>query len=298
MTAPAAREPERQAAPATGIARSVGLPAAITQAANAVPAPADHFDETHPLAVFDFSRRGYRETVGAGIVFAVIIFAIAVGILGVGIAQARAGANTSNLLMAGVAVALFVFMGVAVLQYIFARYDKRIRRVEIFADGIRWHSSDGMQRLAWANVEAVYRVEIILNGFPQSELKLVAGNGREVTFDRTLDRYREMMSFVQNRCAEVMCPRKREEAGVCGAEFGPVQVGPAGVSTDGWLAPWESVERYSISGGWLWFEFRGRGRKGIPLGTIPNYLVLLYLLGEFAPAPVRAASGLPATAGR
>jgi hypothetical protein len=286
--APAPRQPDRPAAPAAGISPTPGRSAQLSTGANTAPKSAASFDESQPLAAFDFSRRGYVETVGAGLLLAGILAVIAAG--GFALEFARPNANTTlpALLMAGLAV--------GALAFTFAKHGKRIHRVEVFAGGVRWLGPDGVGRLAWADVETVYRFDVVINGFPKSELKLVTKSGREVVFDRTLDRYQEMMGLIQSRCAELMRPRKRQEAGACGAEFGPLLVGPAGVSTDGWLVPWESVERYSVSGGRLWIEFVGRGRKAIPLSTIPNYLVLLYLLGEFAPPQVREASGLPATA--
>ncbi len=228
------------------------------------------------------------ETVGAGLLMAGILAVIAAG--GFALAIARPNANTTlpALLMLGLAG--------GALAFTFATYGKRIRRVEVFARGVRWYGPDGVGRLDWADVQTVYRFDVVINGFPKSELKLVTRSGREVIFDRTLDRYQEMMGLIQSRCAELMRPRKREEAEAGGADFGPLLVGPDGVSADGWLVPWESVDRYYISGGRLWFEFVGRGRKAVALSTIPDYLVLLYLLGEFAPPRVREASGLPATA--
>jgi hypothetical protein len=218
-----------------------------------------------------------------------IFGALALGAFALELTRPNAKTALPGLLMAGIAAAIGVFS--------FAGYGKRVRRVEVFADGIRWHGPDGVGRLAWADVEAVFRFEVVINGFPKSELKLVGKSGREVRFDRSLGRYKEMMDLIQGRCADVMRPRKRDEAAAGGADFGPVLVGPAGVSTDGWLVPWESIERYFIARGCLWIQFQGRGSKGVSLHSIPNYLVLLYLIGEYAPQHVRQASGLPVTAG-
>lgn len=293
---PAAARQDRPASPSPGLAPPwmpgpVGQPDGIAAERFAVPAPAlaTGFDDGRPLAVYDFSTKGYLHTISPGIMMFAIFAALAAG--GVALDLTRPNAKTAlpALLMGGI--------GFAILAFSFAGYGKRIRRVEVFADGIRWHGPEGVLRLAWADVEAVYRSEIVFNGFPKSELKLVARNGREVTFDRTIDRYQEFMNLVQGRSADAIRPRKLAESGSCGAEFGPLLVGPAGISTDGWLVPWDAIERYYVRNGRLCIEFLGRGSKSIPLHGIPNYLVLLYLMGEFAPPAVRQASGVPAAAG-
>ena len=157
----------------------------------------------------------------------------------------------------------------------------------------------GASRLLWRDVEAVYRMELILNGFKQSQLKIVSTDGREVIFDLTIERNGELAGLIQVCSAEAMRPRKREEAGACGAEFGPVLVGPVGVSLEGWLTPWEAVARYGISGGRLWFHFRGRRPvRASRCAASPTYLrVTLALLGEVCSAASPRGSGLPAIAG-
>jgi hypothetical protein len=289
IPASAARVPDWPTSSSVGIAPDLSRAATISPPRIAEPPPTEGFDESRLLAVHDFSLRGYLHKVGPGILIVVIFLALAGGAFALAIKRPGSGTVAPGLLMAGLAAAFLV--------YTFAGYGKCIRRVEIFAGGIRWHGPSGTGEAAWGSVEAVYRSEIVLNGFRTSELRLVGRGGREVTFDLTIERYRELAGLVQGCCDEAMRPRKREEAGACGAEFGPVLVGPAGVSIEGWLVPWESVVRYGISGGRLWFHFQGHGRKDVPLHTIPNYLVLLHLMGEFAPPVVREASGLPATAG-
>lgn len=245
------------------------------------------FDQSRALAVYEFSLEGYLHKVGPAILLVAIFASLAALGMGIAVSRPGAGATLPALLMAGLAVA-FVFP-------VFLRYGKCIRRVEIFAAGIRWQGPEGTDRLAWADVEEVYRSEIIFNGFRTSELKLL-GAGKEVAFDLALERFAEFATLVQERCAEVMRPRKLEEAGEGGARFGPVLIGPAGVSLDGWRVPWESIKRYAVTGGRLTIHTQGIGSKSIPLLGIPNYLVLLYLMGEFAPATVRRASGRPAPA--
>jgi hypothetical protein len=249
--------------------------------------PSEDFDDTWAIGVYNFSLRGYLHKVGPGILLAAIFAAIAAGMFFLALTRPNAGTTMPGLLMAGFAVGFLV--------YSFAARGKCLRRVEVFADGIRWHGPQGTGRLAWENVEAVYRSEIVLNGFPISELKLVGKTGREVVFDLTMERYKELAGLVQGRCTELMHPRKREQALTCAAEFGPVRVSPAGVCVGGSLFPWESLARCTISGGRLCFQFTGHASQAVPLGTIPNYLVLLSLMDEFALAE-REASGLRAMA--
>jgi hypothetical protein len=250
----------------------------------------EDFDESQLLSIHDFSLRGYLHgKAGAGLMLVAIFLGIAGLLFAAALKQPGSGTMAPGLLMAGLAAACLVFT--------FAGYPKRIRRVEVFAGGICWHGPAGANRLAWRNVEAVYRFEVIFNGLPTSELRLVGTGGRDVVFDRTIERFRELAAFVQGHCAALMRPRKREEARTCGTEFGPVVVGPDGVSIEGGLIPWEYVAGHVISGGWLWIQSRGYGRKGIPLHTIPNSLVLFDLLEEFAPAPVCESAGPPVTAG-
>jgi DNA-directed RNA polymerase subunit N (RpoN/RPB10) len=236
----------------------------------------EDFDDTNPIGVYNFSLRGYLHKVGPGIMLAGIFGALAAGAFFLALTRPNAGTTAPGLLMAGFAVGFLV--------YSFAACGKCIRRVEVFADGIRWHGPKGTGRLAWEDVEAVYRSEIILNGFRVSELKLVGKTGREVVFDLTIERYKELAGFIQGRCAELMRPRKREQAMTCAAEFGPVRVSPAGVCVSGSLFPWQSVARYTISNGRLCFQFVGHGSQVVPLCSIPNYLVLLSLTDEFAVA--------------
>jgi hypothetical protein len=257
---------------------------------NSDPGLTEVFDETRLLAIHDFSLRGYLHgKAGAGLMLVAIFLGIAGLLFAVALKQPGSGTMAPGLLTVGVAAAALVFT--------FAGYPKRIRRVEVFADGIGWHGPAGADRLAWRNVEAVYRFEVVFNGLPTSELKLVGRGGRVVVFDRTIERFRELAGFVQGHCAELMRPRKREEARTCGAEFGPVVVGPDGVAIEGGLIPWEHVAGHVISGGSLWIQSRGYGRKGIPLHTIPNAVVLFDLLEEFAHAPVGESAGLPVMAG-
>ncbi|HWB09050.1 MAG TPA: DUF6585 family protein [Pirellulales bacterium] len=236
----------------------------------------EDFDETRPIGVYNFSLRGYLHKVGPGILLAGIFGALAAGAFFLALTRPNAGTTLPGLLMAGFAVGFLV--------YSFAGRGKCLRRVELFADGVRWHGPKGIGRLAWENVEAVYRSEIVLNGFPISELKLVGRTGREAVFDLTIERYGELAGFIQGRCAEVMRPRKREQAVTCAADFGPVRVSPAGVCVGGSLFPWESVARYTIARGRLCFQFGWHGSQAIPLSAIPNYLVLLSLMDEFAMA--------------
>ncbi len=287
--APSAQVPNCSASPAVGIAQTPGRSATISVGRNANPVPVEGFEESRCLAVHDFSLRGYLHKAGPGLLLIAIFVAIAGMLFSLALTRPDAGTAMPGVLMAGIAVALLV--------YVSNLYGKCIRRVEVFTDGIRWRGPAGPGRLSWTDVEAVYRSELILNGFKMSELKLVSRDGREVVFDLTIDRYGELAGLIQGCSAEVILPRKREEAGACGAEFGPILVGPVGVSLEGWLTPWEAVARYGISGGWLWVHFRGHGRKGLSLSSIPNSLVLLQLMGEFAPQPVREASGLRATTG-
>jgi hypothetical protein len=247
----------------------------------------EDFDDTRAIGVYNFSLRGYLHKIGPGILMAAIFAALAAGGFFLALTRPNAGTTMPGLLMASFAVGFLV--------YSFAGFHKCIRRVEVFADGIRWQGPKGTGRLAWENVEAVYRSEIVLNGFRVSELKLVGRTGREVTFDLTIERYRELAGLIQGRSAESMRPRKREQAITCAAEFGPVRVSPAGVCVNGSLFPWESVTRCTIANGRLCFQFGGHGSQAVPLHTIPNYLVLLSLMDEFALAG-REASGLHATA--
>jgi hypothetical protein len=272
----------------SGISTDVARPVVSSAWDHASSAHGNAFDDASPLAVFDFSLRGYSHKTGGAIILAGIFFGLAGLFVYLSFTPRGAGSTVPIVITTGLGIAFFVFP--------FAKYGKRIRRVEVFANGVRWHGPEGAGWLFWRNVEAVYRSELVLNGLRQSEIKLVGG-GREVTFDLTLDRYPEMAGLIQELCARSMRPRKREEAGSCGAEFGPLLVGPAGISIEGWLVSWDSVTRYVVKGGWLWFHFMGNGRKGIPLHTIPNYLLLLYLMGEFAPPAVRQASGLPVSGG-
>ncbi len=241
------------------------------------------FDESQPIAVYRFGLMGYLHTVGPAILLAAIFAAIAALLFGLAATRPGSGTAPPALLMVALAIGFIVPA--------FLPYGKRVRRVEVFADGIRWLGPQRAGRMAWTDVKAVYRSEIILNGFRKSELKIL-GTGGEVVFDLALDRFAEFATLVQERCAEVMRPGKREDAAEGGAEFGPVLIGPAGMSLDGWHVPWEVVTRYEVSRGRLWLHYQG-GSKCLPLHGIPNYLVLLYLMGEFAPPTLRRASGLP-----
>jgi hypothetical protein len=269
-------------------------PAALASVADTVGAgrdthrcSAEDFDDTQAIAVFDFSLWGYVHKVGPGFLLVGIFAALAAGGLLLDLTRPNAGTTMPSLIMAGIAVGFLV--------YSFAAYGRCIRRVEVFADGIRWFGPQGTGRFAWENVEAVYRSEIVLNGFLVSELKLVGRNGREVTFDLTLERFKEFADLVQRRSAESIRPRKRAEAEAYAAAFGPVYVGPGGVTVEGCLFPWEYVARYSVARGRLHLQLLGHGSKAVPLHVIPNYLVLLYLMEEFS-TPTREASGHAAMA--
>jgi hypothetical protein len=246
----------------------------------------EDFDDANLIGVYNFSLRGYLHKVGPGILLTAIFGALAAGAFFLAFTRPNAGTTTPGLLMAGFAVGF--------LLYSFAGYGKCIRRVEVFADGIRWHGPKGIGRLAWEDVEAVYRSEIVLNGFPISELKVVGKSGREVVFDRTIERFREFAGLVQGRCAELMRPRKLKQAVSCAADFGPVRVSPAGVYVGGSLFPWEWVARYSVSGGRLCLQFHGYASQAVALSTIPNYLVLFSLMDEFS-LPKHEPSGLHET---
>jgi hypothetical protein len=249
---------------------------------------AEGLGDSHALAIHNFSMRGFLQKVSPGIVIVVVFLGIATGMFALAIMRPAQGTTLPGVICVGIAAACIGFM--------FTVYAKCIRRVEVYADAIRWQRPDGVGRLAWESIAAVYRSEIVMNGFPTSELKLVATNGREVVFDRAVERFFDLAHFVQERCAQLMLPRNREEARNGGADFGPVRVGTVGVTIEGLLIPWESVANYSIANGWLRFQFQEHGSKGIPLHTIPNYLVLLNLMSELAPQ-VRKDVGSPVTAG-
>jgi hypothetical protein len=218
------------------------------------------------------------------------IFLLIGGLLGsLAFTRPNAGTTAPALVMLAIAAATLIYPVVI--------YATGIRRVETFAVGIRWESRRGVGRMAWGDVEAVYRLELVINGFPKSELTLVGRGAREVVFDKTIDRFQELAGFIQGHCADLMLARKRSEARSGAADFGPIVVGLTGVSMEGWLIPWQSVTSFGVSRGWLWFVFEGRGQKGISLAEIPNYLVLLRLLAELAPPAVREASGVRVTAG-
>ncbi len=277
------------ARPAAAVAAAPVRPA-IAPAHDPVRAtPATHFDESRPIAVHAFSLAGYLHKLGPALMLAVIFLAIAALLFGLALTRPNSGTLAPGLLMA-VLSAAFLFP-------VIAGYGRGIRRVEVFADGIVWHGPARTGRLAWQDVGEVYRSEIVLNGFRKSELKLVAA-GREVTFDLTLERFPELAGLVQSRSAAALRDRVREEARTGSAGFGPVAVNPVGVSVEGESFPWEAVTRYEVAGGRLWFQFHGRtGRRCVALHAVPNYMVLLYLLGELAPPAVREASGVIGPAG-
>jgi hypothetical protein len=277
----------RAAAAVVGVpVRPPPVPATGGQAAVS---PAVRFDESRPIAVHDFSLKGYLHKLGPALMLSLIFLALAVFAFCLAVTRPGSGTLAPGLFMAGLSVA-FLFP-------VFAGYGKAIRRVEVFADGITWHGPGGTGRLAWQDVAEVYRSEIIFNGFRKSELKLLAG-GREVTFDLTLDRYPELAGLVQARSAAALRDRMREEARTGSAGFGPVAVNAVGVSVEGESFPWDSVTRYEVAGGRLWFQLHDPVcRRCVSLHAVPNYMVLLYLLGEFAPPAVREASGVIGPAG-
>jgi hypothetical protein len=272
------------------VVASPARPQAVPSADDPVrPLSAAGFDESRPLAVHDFSLAGYLHKVGPALMLALMFLALAAFAFCLAVTRPGSGTLAPGLLMAVLAVA-FLFP-------VFAGYGRAVRRVEVFADGITWHGPRGTGRLAWQDVGEVYRSEVIINGFRKSVLKLVGG-GREVAFDLTLDRYPELAGLVQARSAAVLRDRMRDEARTGSAGFGPVAVNAVGVSVEGESFPWEAVTRYEVARGRLCFQFHGRsGGRCVPLGAVPNYMVLLYLLGEFAPPAVREASGVIGPAG-
>jgi hypothetical protein len=274
--------------PAAVAVHSMASAAATTSRTNTGDGRAQSNDETRVLAVHDFSMRGFLHKVSPGIMIVVIFLALSAGMFALAIRRPGQGTTMPGLICAVIAA--------AVIGYMFTLYGKCIRRVEVFANELRWLGPDGLGRLSWDNIANVYRSEIVLNGFPTSELKLVARDGREVVFDRTIEQYFDLARFVQERCAQLMLPWMREEARESSTDFGPVRVGAVGITIDGLLIPWESVANYSIANGRLWFQLRECGSKGFPLHTIPNYVALLHLMSELAPQ-VRKGAGLPVAAG-
>jgi hypothetical protein len=241
------------------------------------------FDDSRPIAVHDFSLRAFSGKTGAYVLL-IVVFVVIAGLLLL-LSVTRPGSRT---LAPGL---LTLAIGVGFCFPPVAQYSRRVRRVEVFPGGIRWHAADGTGQLPWDRVEAVYRTELVINGFRRSEIKLVSGGG-QVTFDRSLDRHAELANLIQSRSADLLRPRKRQEAAAGGAAFGGVLVGQSGVSLDGAFLPWEGIARYGVRAGQLWIQPHRGGIKAVPLLAVPNYLVLLYLLGELAPPAVREASGV------
>src|SRR5436190_3789866 len=117
--------------PGTTHASAARMPERLCTSGNSDPSQTEALDETRLFAVHEFSLRGYLNgKAGAGLLLVFIFLGIAGLAFGVALMRPGSGMIAPGLIMLGLAAAFLV--------YTFISYPKRIRRVEVFADGIRW----------------------------------------------------------------------------------------------------------------------------------------------------------------
>jgi hypothetical protein len=181
-----------------------------------------------------------------------------------------------------------VLIGVALLLFLFTRL-MSVWSVRLDDEGVTWFGPFGSRHRDWDEITAVYRTEkitIAQGRFPTRKLKLQFADGGSVTFDQSVSDFAELADSVQLTVAELLGPAKRAELEEHGqVEFGPVTLRDDGILMQREFFGWDGLDTCKIFNGHLVAYGRPRrtryeGDQEVPLSAIPNYPILLDLLGK------------------
>jgi hypothetical protein len=185
---------------------------------------------------------------------------------------------------------LFLLGSFAFLVPMFLGLSRGARRASTTSEGVEWQDNKGDHRWQWGEIMAVFRLEKIINQtFRVKQLRLVAANGEEVTFDQCLKDYDGFAGRVQDGVAQRLLPAKRSELACGGVPFGPILLQRDGITVNGTKFTWPDVGQSIIFRGRfvvLPLGSRGNGGEAVTLASIPNYTLLLQLMLELGQAPV------------
>ena len=161
-----------------------------------------------------------------------------------------------------------------------------VRRVRVDCEGVSWDGVLGSSFRAWDQIKTVWREESILNRrYRTRRITLKFTSGGSVSFDQALTDFSTLAETIQEATGRLLAPLSRHRLKQDGeVRFGAVTVHPDGLTMRGKFFPWNGISRFDIGNGHLVLYKSPRpksgGDRGIALREVPNYHVLLELLGD------------------
>lgn len=183
--------------------------------------------------------------------------------------------------------------------YLLVQLAMRIRRrvvwVEVEAAGMRWSCCGETHQKRWDEVKSFHRKERLENGVEIGAVNVEFLDGSEMGFNRMLSHYDVVATGIQSFAAAALRTAKEQELATGKADFGTVTLRKSGFDYDGRTHEWADVD-YGIVRGHLAFVPVGAEMNpnnittAIPLESIPNYAVLLDLMGRHGKLPIDGSS--------
>jgi hypothetical protein len=210
-----------------------------------------------------------------------VLFAIGLLLGFLGLARPDAGT-----LLPG---ALFLIGSFTFLIPLFIALAGGPRWARVTPEGVQWQDGKGEHLWRWEVIADVFRLDKIINQtFRVKKLRLLTGQGEEVTFDQCLSNYDRFADTVQEAVSNRLLAAKRSELAGAGAQFGPVTLRKDAITINGKTFPWPEVEQYVVLRGVLVVyprSYQGINCEEVVLSVVPNYPILLYLLQELGQMP-------------
>jgi hypothetical protein len=187
----------------------------------------------------------------------------------------------------GAALLFVAVPGLIGWAYLRFYHTAAVREAVLYPEGIVWRDAEGWNGCQWEDVRHVHRKEVVVKGLVQARhVRLASGFGWDVTLEHTLSDWALLADTVQARVADRQIPEALDlfHHGET-VEFGPMEVGPHGLTVAGSFFPWADLKRIDLRKGHLVLHpSDGRAVQAIPFGDIPDFLVFLKVL-EAAHAP-------------
>jgi hypothetical protein len=234
-----------------------------------------------PLSKHSFSFGAWCSREGPGLMVAGICLPICVGLIVMAVVATKpeeaAIGNATMVVSALGAVALAAW-----IVWMFLRHPASVR---LYEDGFRWKYFGREYEYAWDEVSELYRSERVLNRtWRFGDLKLVFKDGAVAKFKNSLTGYDRLADTLQQATARALLPEARAALDGEGVDFGPVQLSREGVAVGDELYSFEKMKKIGIVNGHLVCK-AGKKEADVLLAKVPNYQLLLTLLGEMGHRP-------------
>lgn len=197
--------------------------------------------------------------------------------------------------------------GIAVNSYVFWSFFSYPTVVRVNQQGISWERGGRKEAYQWERFQELHRKEVLLvhgkrpdkpsDWDRMSKLTIVFDDSTKLSLNHSLSNYNLLAKEIQGAATEVIWAKKETEVNQGEGRFGSVILRRNGVRLLNQDYLWTEIE-YSIYNGFIVLvpagdTFSDKDRIEIALSTIPNYLVLLGLMGKVGKAPVHPLMTFP-----